>query len=321
MMKLHLFVVCVLVPVMPLPESIAAEPSPVAAEFVDGVDRVSAERNKPLLLKFWATWCVACLQEMPEYLDLFNEYSDSVEFLAVNVAVSDPIERVQQAVVAHNLAMPVAYDASGKLWNRFGVIGTPTYVLVDDNNKEIFRSYGHDEKLVVALERATAAMGPAESPSQEPGHVDRDASAPSTIIDVVGRPVDLSVADDEVLVAYHLAVWCTSYVKDSYPELSRRCEAFHESVLELAALDAANTRFVGFVSGYSTEVASALRFKEIRGIDHLIVFDRAGHYAANFGSRDFPHLTIAGPGGKVIYSGNSIPQDIRQLIESRATRK
>ena len=114
-------------------------------------DVLDAGLEEPVLLKFWATWCVACLQEMPAYVELHERYNERVRFLAVNVAVSDPRDRVASTVDQYDLSMPVVYDEPGDLWNRYGIIGTPTYVLLDSDGTIIHRTYGHDSSLEPAL--------------------------------------------------------------------------------------------------------------------------------------------------------------------------
>ena len=112
--------------------SVAADNESVVARLLNGstYDVLDAGSEEPVLLKFWATWCVACLQEMPAYVELHEKYGERVRFLAVNVAVSDPRDRVASTVDQYELSMPVAYDESGDLWNRYDIIGTPTYVLL-----------------------------------------------------------------------------------------------------------------------------------------------------------------------------------------------
>jgi len=96
----------------------AAADTSIKADPLDGTefDTSGLAADQPILLKFWATWCVACIEEMPEYKALYENYGEQVQFLAVNVAVSDPRERVVKTVAAHNLQMPVTYDESGVLW-------------------------------------------------------------------------------------------------------------------------------------------------------------------------------------------------------------
>ena len=73
---------------------------------IDG-DRVALSElaaERPVYLKFWATWCVACLEEMPEFTEWHAKFGEQIEFIAINVAINDSIARIRathQAKLLH----------------------------------------------------------------------------------------------------------------------------------------------------------------------------------------------------------------------------
>ncbi len=40
--------------------------------------------SRLIMINYWATWCLPCLEEMPELAEFRNEYQDVVEVYAVN---------------------------------------------------------------------------------------------------------------------------------------------------------------------------------------------------------------------------------------------
>lgn len=318
-MKSSLLVLALLVALAGLTVPVESAPNNgvVLATLVDGsnFDSRDGPTDAPLLLKFWATWCVACLQEMPTYTHSFETHGQQVQFLAVNVAVSDPLDRVKKTIADYGLNMPVAYDESGELWDQFNVIGTPTYVLVGRDGEILYRAYGHNNALEAALDEAVAlnrANGTHLTASRSDGS---EISTGDAVHDIDDNLIDLSVRDGEVLIGYHFAVWCTSYVKHSYPELSEKCRSFDERIRALEALNLPGARLIGFATVYSTNEASLAEFRDGRNIDYPLVFDRDNAYGLKFGTRSFPHLTVVASGGEVVYSGDNVPEDIDQIIK------
>src|SRR5689334_23853085 len=45
--------------------------------------------GKPVVLNFWATWCVPCAAEMPLLSEMQNRYKDKVLFIAASVDDED----------------------------------------------------------------------------------------------------------------------------------------------------------------------------------------------------------------------------------------
>lgn len=289
-------------------ETALAEPVDFSVPLLGGGEFALHDHRgaKPVLLKFWATWCAACVKEMPAYRALHARLKDRVAFLAVNVGVSDPLERVRTAIIDHALTMPVTYDASGALWKQFGVIGTPMYVLIDRQGNVAYTSHRHDERLERAVEEAID-NGTMLTPIAAPVMTTR-------LTDIDGKPVEFSRG--ETIVAYHFATWCESYLRESYAALSTQCRDFREGIARLAALDLPRTRFIGFATRYSSDVQSVRAYRERNGITHPLVFDTAGVFAERFGVRDFPHVVVIRD-GVTIHSANSVNDTLVRILDTR----
>ncbi len=68
----------------------AAAPSPApSVSFADVASihaALAARRGRPVLLNFWATWCVPCVEELPDLAALAREYSPAgPDFLGVSL--------------------------------------------------------------------------------------------------------------------------------------------------------------------------------------------------------------------------------------------
>ena len=90
---------------------------------------------KVLLVNFWATWCEACMVEMPSIIKLRQTYhSRGFEVAAVNVD-QNPEAVVPRTVSKLGFDFPVYVDQGQKLSELFDIEAIPLTVLMDQNRK------------------------------------------------------------------------------------------------------------------------------------------------------------------------------------------
>lgn len=64
-------------------------------------------------------------------VNLQKELGDKVEFIGVNVAINERLEGVKEYVKANNINFTNIFDRDKKIINAFGVMGTPTHIIID----------------------------------------------------------------------------------------------------------------------------------------------------------------------------------------------
>ncbi|WP_336788301.1 TlpA family protein disulfide reductase [Paenibacillus sp. MMO-177] len=99
--------------------------------FNDASYSLSQIKGKPVLINFWASWCVPCRKEAPEFVRLYNKYKDKVEFYAVNATSDDTIEGAVSFVQQYQLQFPVLLDEKGNVSKLYNVRSYPTTYFVD----------------------------------------------------------------------------------------------------------------------------------------------------------------------------------------------
>src|SRR5262245_2485456 len=72
----------------------AAQMLEVSLPDLSGTDQsLSQWRGKVLVVNFWATWCVPCREEMPEFVRTQNEYGGKgLQFVGIAVDSKDKVE-------------------------------------------------------------------------------------------------------------------------------------------------------------------------------------------------------------------------------------
>jgi peroxiredoxin len=93
--------------------------------------RLSDLRGTPVILNFWATWCVPCVEEMPELQRALDGAGGRIAVLAVNRnETRDAIARFTGRV---NVSFPLITNTAGDISERYGITNLPiTYFISSD---------------------------------------------------------------------------------------------------------------------------------------------------------------------------------------------
>ena len=104
---------------------------------------ISTIDGRPVLVTFWSTTCLVCLEEMPDLETLYRRLSPrGFEIIAVSMPWDPPDEVVRLARV-RALPYPVALDVNGTIARAFGDVSvTPTHVLIGPGGEVAFRRTG-----------------------------------------------------------------------------------------------------------------------------------------------------------------------------------
>lgn len=101
-------------------------------------------RGKVVLLNFWATWCVPCQIELPEFEKWQKKYGPSgLQIIAVSMDDNDsPVRRTVRRL---HLDLPVLMG-DAQLGEAYGgVLGLPVTFLIDRNGKIVAKIKGETD--------------------------------------------------------------------------------------------------------------------------------------------------------------------------------
>ena len=98
---------------------------------LDGqVVTLSDLRGKPVLINFWATWCLPCREEMPYLQQIYDEWTGKgLVLLAIDIGETP--DTVKEFMQEYDLSMPVLLDTSQGVAQRYNITGIPTTFLID----------------------------------------------------------------------------------------------------------------------------------------------------------------------------------------------
>ncbi|MBW3574331.1 MAG: TlpA family protein disulfide reductase [Actinobacteria bacterium] len=93
-----------------------------------GLGSFADYRGTPLVVNFFASWCVPCVAEMPAFESVHQQRAAEVAFLGVNLrdSVADATALVERTGVTYDIAR----DPAGELAGALGVVAMPSTVFV-----------------------------------------------------------------------------------------------------------------------------------------------------------------------------------------------
>ena len=94
----------------------------------------------PVLLVFWATWCPECKAAIPEINALATgPLAGKLQVFGLDFRESR--EKVALAVMSRGIRYPVLLDERGQAARAYGIVGIPTYVLIDRRGNVVYREH------------------------------------------------------------------------------------------------------------------------------------------------------------------------------------
>lgn len=110
--------------------------------------------GRPLVVNFWASWCVPCRKEMPALESVSERLAGRVAFVGINHqdGKTSAIDFQRKVGVRY----PSGWDPAGTTGTRYGVVGLPTTFLVDGSGRIVARKLGEvtEKELLELIDRA-----------------------------------------------------------------------------------------------------------------------------------------------------------------------
>jgi cytochrome c biogenesis protein CcmG/thiol:disulfide interchange protein DsbE len=101
--------------------------------------RLSDLRGKVVVVNFWATWCIPCVEEMPSFQEFQNQYPD---FVMLGIDQEEGLEQVRTFLEGKGIDYQILLDYNAKVAGSYKVFMLPTTFFIDQEGMIRFRHYG-----------------------------------------------------------------------------------------------------------------------------------------------------------------------------------
>jgi peroxiredoxin len=285
--------------------------SPAPALILRTIDGQSIELShlyghQAVYLKFWATWCVPCRQQMPHFEQTFEHAGHELAVIAVNAGFNDSVEDVKAYRQSVGLHMPIVID-DGRLADALHLRVTPQHVVIGRDGNIAYIGHLVDERLETALRAAQAEPGRQvtvrngdNAAGQRSAALGVGSAVPAGEIKATdGSTLSLQdPAKARPTVIMFMSPWCESYLEKSRPQRAAACRRAREQSEQMAA--AANYRWLGIASGLWATQEDLTRYREEKHVAIPLALDESGKLFREFGVREVPAFVMVSASGTIV---------------------
>jgi peroxiredoxin len=286
-------------------------PAPrLVVKTIDGetIDLGSLYGKKAVYIKFWATWCVPCRQQMPHFQHTYETAGPDLAVIAVNVGFNDSVPEIRKYQKQLGITMPIVFDGDAALAAAFNVRVTPQHIVIGRDGRIQYVGHLADQPLDAALIAARA-------PDTDKAHAKRAAERKAVVAQhyALGDPLPKTTVHTLDGRTFHfqqqglkgptvlvfLSPWCESYLATTRPEVSANCRAAREQVNALSRNP--DVRWLGVASGLWVTPEDLLDYQKKYQIGIPLSLDESGELFREFGVNNTPTMIVADAKGNIIH--------------------
>jgi len=276
--------------------SLIGSPAPrMVLKTIDGqtLDLGKLYGKKAVYLKFWATWCVPCREQMPHFEKTYESRGSDLEVIAINAGFNDSVEDVKEYRQRLGIKMPIVID-DGTLGAALNLRVTPQHVVIGRDGRIVYVGHLANEQLEAALVAARGAAAGGKVAGRTSGGGAAGSSAGGTPRRGDAAPTFTAKALDGTqfgnkgpLVLVFLSPWCESYLETSRAAMSAHCRDVRLQVEELAKQHP-DTRWLGVASGIWASPDDLTKYVSKYAVSIPLTLDESGTLFNSFHVRSVP---------------------------------
>jgi len=125
----------------PRPEVGRSAPAFNVPLFDGGSVALTDLKGKPVVVNFWASWCIPCVDEAPELEKTWQAYKDrGVAFLGIDYVDTEP--KAREFMQRHGITYPNGPDLGSRISYDYRIKGVPETFVIDKDGVVRFVKIG-----------------------------------------------------------------------------------------------------------------------------------------------------------------------------------
>jgi len=100
----------------------------------DGKLSLADLKGKPVIVNFWASWCIPCKDEAPALQKTYEKYR-AQGLTVIGIDAQDFVGDAKRFAARLGITYPIVHDAPGVTVDRYGVTGFPETFFIGRNGK------------------------------------------------------------------------------------------------------------------------------------------------------------------------------------------
>jgi peroxiredoxin/quercetin dioxygenase-like cupin family protein len=270
------------------------------------IDLAKLYGKKAVYLKFWATWCVPCRQQMPHFQHAFETAGPDMEVIAVNVGFNDSVDEIRKVQQQEHLTMPIVFDQDGSIGAAFNLRVTPQHVVIGRDGRIQYVGHLADARVDEALAAAKGSAPPSPAatdkspalPSVAASSLKLGDTVPAITVDTLaGERFSVRSQGPATLLVF-LSPWCESYLAQSRPTRAASCRTGREQMSAVAA--EGRLRVLGVASGLWATADDLREYQQKHGLTVPLTLDESGALFRQFQVTDVPTAILIDPSGRIV---------------------
>nr|WP_240147972.1 TlpA disulfide reductase family protein [Luteibacter yeojuensis] len=296
--------------------TLVGKPAPaLTVTTIDGqtIDLGKLYGHKIVYLKFWATWCAPCREQMPHLEHAFETAGPDTVVIAINTNFNETREGVDTFRRKFGLKMPIVMD-DGRLAEAFHLRVTPQHVVIGRDGRVAYVGHLINASLEAALAGGKSPDGLAGRKTGREG----SRGAPDRLTTLDGESFELGVsASRKPRILVFMSPWCEGYLAQSQPTTGAQCRSAREQSEKLSVHSGA--QWLGIASGLWSDSEALGAYRTKNKVRLPLAIDTSGDVFRRYGVKRIPTVILVDADGKEVQRLTSDMSALPALV-ARAAR-